>query len=179
MMKSHLNRFLLLSSIAAMASAAYAQKKGVDYEYDNEKPWVEIQAQLPPYPQTENLLKFDAGPASDNSHYVDAPSISVGEDAVVRYTLVIKSPSGATNISYEGIRCQTAEKRIYAYGRNNNTWAPARISKWTDLESIAQNYPQRALYRYFFCPLGVDMIADADEAVRALKAGVHPRAVKY
>ena len=55
-----------------------AQKKGVDYEFDNEKPWAEIQAELPPYPQTENLLKFDAGPASENSHYVDAPSISRG-----------------------------------------------------------------------------------------------------
>jgi hypothetical protein len=110
---------------------------------------------------------------------VDAPSISLGEDAVVRFTLVTKSPSGATNVSYEGIRCQTAEKRTYAYGRNNGTWMQARVSKWVNLENIAQNYPQRALYRYFFCPLGVDMIADADEAIRALKAGVHPRAVKY
>jgi len=87
-MKSLLKSFLLLCSVAIMVPIAYAQKKGVDYEFDNEKPWVEIQAELPPYPQTENLLKFDAGPASDNSHYVDAPSISLGEDAVVRFTLV-------------------------------------------------------------------------------------------
>jgi hypothetical protein len=179
-MKMFLKRLLiLLCSIVVMAPIAYAQKKGIDYEFDNEKPWVEIQAELPPYPQTENLLKFDAGPASDNSHYVDAPSISVGEDAVVRFTLVTKSPSGAMNVSYEGIRCQTAEKRTYAYGRSNHTWMQARVSKWTNLENIAQNYPQRALYRYFFCPLGFDMVADADEAVRALKAGVHPRAVRY
>ena len=120
-MKRLLKRLLiLLCSIAVMAPSAYAQKKEIDYEFDNEKPWVEIQAELPPYPQTENLLKFDAGPASDNSHYVDAPSISVGEDAVVRFTLVIKSPSGAMNVSYEGIRCQTAEKRTYAYGRKQS-----------------------------------------------------------
>ncbi|SEL10443.1 CNP1-like family protein [Nitrosovibrio tenuis] len=171
---------LLLCSVPAIASpTAYAQKDVADYEFENEKPWIEIQAQLPPYPQTENLLQFDAGPASANSHYVDAPSISLGEDNVVRFSLVTKSPSGAMNVSYEGIRCQTAEKRTYAYGRNNNTWIQARMSKWVNLENIAQNYPQRALYRYFFCPLGVDMVRDTDEAIRALKAGIHPRAVRY
>src|SRR3954453_11808413 len=162
--------WLLLCWTTGMTLAAHAQKT-IDYEFDNEKPWAEIQAQLPPYPETENLLQFDAGPASTNLHYVDASSLSVGEDGVVRFTLVTKSPSGAMNVSYEGIRCQTAEKRTYAYGRNNHTWMQARMSKWVNLENIAQNYPQRTLYRYFFCPLGVDMITDADEAVRALKAG--------
>jgi hypothetical protein len=178
-----MKRFLLLLCwIAATPLAAYAEKneKTIDYEYDNERPWAEIQAQLPPYPQTENLLEFDAGPVSKNSHYIDAPSLSVGEDGVVRFTLVIKSPSGAMNVSYEGIRCQTEEKRTYAYGRNNNnTWLQAKGSKWVDLESIAQNYAQRTLYRYFFCPLGIDMVKDEDEAIRALKAGVNPRAVRY
>lgn len=170
---------LCLATVAAPSSAFLGTKKTSDYEFENEKPWVEVQAQLPAYPKPENLLQFDAGPASTNFHYVDTSSISVGEDGVVRYTLVIKSTGGGMNVSYEGIRCQSAEKRTYAYGRTNNTWMQARLSKWADLENIAQNYAQRALYRYFFCPLGVDIVKDADEAVQALKAGVHPRAVKY
>lgn len=177
-----MKRFLLLLCLVAVAAPATAflgPKKTSDYEYENEKPWDEVQAQLPAYPKPENLLKFDAGPASTNSHFVDTPSVSVGEDGVVRFTLVIKSTGGGMNVSYEGIRCQTAEKRTYAYGRANNTWMQARLSKWVDLENIAQNYPQRALYRYFFCPLGVDMVKDADEAIQALRAGVHPRAVRY
>jgi hypothetical protein len=170
---------LLLGWVATVAPLAVHAQKTLDYEFDNEKPWVEIQAQLPPYPKPENLVQFDAGPASTNLHYVDAPSLTVGEDGVIRFSLVIKSPSGAMNVSYEGIRCQTAEKRTYAYGRNNNTWLQARASRWVDLENIAQNYAERALYRYFFCPLGEDMVKDADEAIRALKAGTHPRAVRY
>jgi CNP1-like family protein len=168
----------LLILLCFLPVAAYAQQKGFEYEFDHEKPWVELQTQLPAYPDPENLLQFDAGPASTNLHYVDAPSITVGEDGVVRFTLVIKSPQGAMNVSYEGIRCQTAEKRTYAYGRNDKTWARARMSKWMDLENIAQNYAQRALYRYFFCP-GVSMVKDPEEAIAALKAGIHPRAVSY
>ncbi len=172
-----MKRFLLL--LCFLPVAAYAQQQKFEYEFDHERPWVELQAQLPPYPETENLLQFDAGPVSTNLHYVDALSIAVGEDGVVRYTLVIKSSQGGMNVSYEGIRCQTAEKRTYAYGRNDHTWTRAGRSKWADLETLNQNYAQRALYRYFFCPLGFDMVRDADEAIQALKAGVHPRAVRY
>jgi hypothetical protein len=172
-----MKRFLLLLSFLPVA--AYAQQQKFEYEFDHERPWVELQAQLPPYPETENLLQFDAGPVSTNLHYVDALSITVGEDGVVRYTLVIKSSQGGMNVSYEGIRCQTAEKRTYAYGRNDHTWTRAGRSRWSDLETLNQNYAQRALYRYFFCPLGFDMVRDADEAIQALKAGIHPRAVRY
>ncbi|MEO5654925.1 MAG: CNP1-like family protein [Nitrosospira sp.] len=172
-----MKRFLLL--LCLLPVAAYAQQQKFEYEFDHERPWVELQAQLPPYPETENLLQFDAGPVSTNLHYVDALSIAVGEDGVVRYTLVIKSSQGGMNVSYEGIRCQTAEKRTYAYGRNDHTWTRAGRSKWADLETLNQNYAQRALYRYFFCPLGFDMVRDADEAIQALKAGIHPRAVRY
>jgi hypothetical protein len=171
---------LCLFSMVAPAVAFFGPKKSSDYEYENEKPWVEIQGQLPSYPKPENLLEFDAGPASTNLHFVDRSSIAVGEDGVVRYSLVVKSPTGAMNVSYEGIRCQTNERKVYAYGRSNNeTWAPATMGKWVDLENIKQNYAQRTLYRYFFCPLGIGMVKDADEAVQALKAGGHPKAVRY
>ncbi|SOD42136.1 CNP1-like family protein [Nitrosovibrio sp. Nv4] len=172
-----MSRFLVL--LCFLPAVVCAQQQKFEYEFDHERPWVELQAQLPAYPKEENLLQFDAGPVSTNLHYVDAPSITVGEDGVVRFSLVVKSPTGAMNVSYEGIRCQTAEKRTYAYGRNDETWMRARLSKWIDLEDIAQNYAHRALYRYFFCPLGIHRVKDADEAIDALKAGVHPKAVRY
>jgi len=69
---------LLLCLVPAVAPLTVYAQKTIDYEFDNEKPWAEIQAQLPPYPQTENLLQFDAGPVSANLHYVDASSLTVG-----------------------------------------------------------------------------------------------------
>jgi hypothetical protein len=87
--------------------------KGFDSDFDGDKFWTELQVQLPAYPKAENLLPFDAGPASHNLHYIDAPSIVVGEDGIVRYTLVIKSPEGAVNVSYEGMLCNRCWHRVF------------------------------------------------------------------
>lgn len=178
--------------------AACAQQKalqGFDSEFDGGKTWAELQRQLPTYPKAENLLPFDAGPASENLHYIDAPSIVVGEDGIVRYTLIIESPAGAKNISYEGMRCATGgareserlqilifkfhitEKRRYAIGRDDKTWVRVRASKWEELEDIPQHYAQRALARYFFCPANV-IVRNEDEAIQALKRGSHPRVLQ-
>ncbi len=186
---------LLLCFLALAACGTQKALKGFDSDFDSSKPWAELQAQLPAYPKAENLLPFDAGPASNNLHYIDAPSIVVGEDDIVRYTLVIKSPEGAMNISYEGMRCATdgvrenvraellilkfqiTEKRLYAIGRDDKTWARARGSKWEELENKSQYYAQRALSRYFFCPANV-VVRNEKEAIQALKRGSHPRVIQ-
>jgi len=92
----------ILLFLCFLPLAAYAEQKGLkgfDSEFDGDKTWAELQAQLPAYPKEETLLPFDAGPASRNLHYIDAPSIMVGEDGIVRNSLVIKSPAGEMNIS--------------------------------------------------------------------------------
>ena len=186
---------MLLCLLTLAACAARMPVKGFDSDFDSDKSWAELQVQLPAYPKAENLLPFDAGPASNNLHYIDAPSIVVGEDGIVRYTLVIKSPEGAVNVSYEGMRCATdgvresarlkililkfqiSEKRLYAIGRDDRTWARARESKWEELEDIAQHYAQRALSRYFFCPANA-IVRNEEEAIQALKRGSHPRVIQ-
>src|SRR5689334_1971589 len=96
----HYEKILLLLCFLALAACS-SQKAltGFDREFGSGKYWAELQTQLPAYPKMENLLLFDPGPASNNLHYIDAPSIVVGADGIVRYTLVIKSPTGATNVT--------------------------------------------------------------------------------
>lgn len=191
----HEKILLLLCFLALAACGTQKGLKGFDSEFDSGKTWAELRAQLPAYPKTENLLPFDAGPASDNLHYIDAPSIVVGADGIVRYTLVIKSPAGATNVTYEGMRCATdgnresarldllilkfqiTEKRLYAIGRDDKTWMRPQVSKWEELEDVSQHYPQRALARYFFCPANT-MVRNEKEAIQALKNGGHPRVLQ-
>lgn len=186
---------LLLCLLALAACSTQKTLGGFDRDFDSGKTWAELRAQLPAYPKAENLLPFDAGPASDNLHYIDAPSIAVGDDGIVRYTLVIKSPTGATNVTHEGMRCATdgerenvrldllilkfevSEKRLYAIGRDDGAWVRPRVSKWEEIEDIAQHYPQRALARYFFCP-GNLMVRNEKEAIQALKSGSHPRVIQ-
>lgn len=170
-----MRKFLIL--LCFLPIVAYAAAYGAEDEFDGEKSWVELQTQLPAYPKPENLLTFDVGPTSKHHYSVDALSITVGQDNVVRYSLVVKSSAGAMNVSYEGIRCDTRERKLYAFGRSDNTWSKARVSKWESLENVSQHYPQRELARYFFCP-EQSIVKDPEEAIKALKMGIHPRAVR-
>ncbi len=143
-------------------------------EFDNEKPWVEQQTQLPPYPSQENLIAVDVGPNTSYQHFVDATSIKIGQDGVIRFSLVVQSSAGAMNVSYEGIRCETKERKLYALGRDDKTWSKPRISEWQRLDFVRQHYAQRELNKNIFCP-NRQIVSSLEEALRALKAGMHPR----
>ena len=141
-----------------------------DFDFDNEKPWKELQAQLPAYPKDENLISFFVSPATDNKFFIDSKSVSVGEDGVVRYSLMVKSSQGATNVTFEGIRCSSEEYKLYAFGHSDGTWGKARSSKWKEIEHKDRNNQHDVLYNDFFCPNGI-MVRNAKDAVDALKKG--------
>lgn len=148
--------------------AAQAAWNDFDREFEADKSWIEVAAQLPPYPQTGNLAPFEVSPATRNRFFVDTASVSVGEDKVVRYTVVIEAAGGARNVSFEGIRCETAERRLYAYGHPDGTWSKARDAGWEPIKLRSALSYQKALYEDHFCSNGVN-VRSAAEAVRNLK----------
>lgn len=176
LLKWDMRRFLLIALLAWVlpAPASRAAWGEFEYEFDNEKPWVELQAQLPAFPVREAALPFFVSAATDNRFFVDPASLSVGEDGVVRYTLIVVSPAGATNISFEGIRCRTREYKVYAFGRDGQ-WSRNRFAQWKPIEYKDRNRQHHMLYDDFFCPGGI-IARDAPEIVFALKRGIHPRA---
>lgn len=141
--------------------------------FDEEKTWTEIQTQLPAYPEPDNLLPFDMGSAYSSQHYVDATSIQVGADGVIRYSLIIESSSGAMNVSYEGLRCETEERKRYALGRDDGTWTQFDLANWQLLKKLRQDAASRELLQYYFCPFK-SIVGSPEEAINALKAGMHP-----
>ena len=72
----------------------------------------------PAFPRKENLVEIALRGATDFRFYVDGATLGVG-DGVVRYVLVARSPAGVENVSFEAIRCATAEYRVYALGRSD------------------------------------------------------------
>lgn len=160
----------LVAVLAGFSAGAPAAE--FDSEYD-EKRWEEIETQLPAYPRAENLASFFVSAASDNKFMIDRESISVAADGVVRYTLVVVSSSGAQNVSYEGLRCSSAERRLYAFGRSDKVWSKARSNQWVRIQGSSLNRHHAALYAEYFCPGGV-IVRDADEARMALRSGGHP-----
>lgn len=144
-------------------------------EFDaDKKPWEELQAQLPAYPNITQALPLDVASARPTLFFVDPKSIAVSEDGVVRYTLIAKSSSGVLNVSYEGIRCETREKKLYAFGRKDSAWSRNRFAQWEGILP-SRNPQQNVLFTDFFCPQA-DIVRNAQEAISALERGIHPRA---
>jgi hypothetical protein len=113
--------------------------------------WREAEVALPQPPAEATLRRFFVSAASPNDFFIDEASLSVGEDGVVRYVLVVRAAGGAENVTYEGIRCRTGERRIYAIGRADGEWAPARRSQWEPIVDNAYNRPRAALAGQHFC----------------------------
>lgn len=98
----------------------------------SEKPWQEQLVTLPIFPRAEDLLPIrgDAGDPGYN-YYIDVNSVSLSPDEVLRYTVIIQSPQGASNIVYEGIRCATNEIKTLAYGTRDGRFKRLADAEWT------------------------------------------------
>jgi hypothetical protein len=137
------------------------------------KPWEVLKTQVPSYPKPENLLRFHTGFATAFEFFVDAASVSVGRDGIVRYTLIARGESGAANVSYEGMRCLPLERKSYAFGRSDGTWSPAKLARWVPVSGTQGYQHYAALAEEFFCPMDRP-VRTAGEAVRALRRGNIP-----
>lgn len=173
--KSSLIAFTLLSCLLITACAT---KKEFKETFDTEKPWVEQLAQLPPYPDLNNLIPLTVQTSTDYQHAVDPESISIGDDGVVRLTLVSRSSAGAMNINYEGIRCETNERKLYAIGRNDKTWSKPRLSEWQSLDFVKQFYAHRELSKNLLCPDKYP-VRSKEEAIKILKTGKNPSVFRF
>ena len=159
---------ILLALLLCLPFAAHAEWGEFEHEFDQDKPWFELATQLPAYPKTENLIPFSVSSATRNKHFIDANSVSVGEDKVIRYTVVVEAAGGAKNVSFEGLRCESGERRLYAYGHPDGTWSKARNAGWEDIKLRSLLSYRKALYEDHFCPDGIH-VKDGKEAVESLR----------
>jgi hypothetical protein len=165
------SKLLIAAALAASISPALAQWRDWDSDFDEDrKPWKEIEARIPSYPRTGDLVPFEAGAESPHRFYVDARSLSVGEDGVVRYTLVIKAAGGATNVTFEGIRCELRLHKYYAVGRADGNWVRARNPQWRRIEQQHINRHHNVLYSDFLCS-GKQPATSVREVLRLLRYG--------
>lgn len=101
-----------------------------DYEEAPTEAWKEEKLVLPAPPDRSKLIPFEVSVANANQFFVDPASISVGKDGIVRYTVVVQASGGATTINYEGLRCETRERRLYAFGEPDGSWIENKGSIW-------------------------------------------------
>lgn len=110
--------------------------------------------QTPPLPNLDQLLPFEITRRSELSYAIDPASVSVsksGSDGVVRYTVVIRSRSGATNIRYEGIRCDAFLWRLYSAANASGTAWEDISTDWARIEGSSLNGYHAALSSDYMC----------------------------
>ena len=114
--------------------------------------WQELPvASLPPLPQDKNLLPFQVSSQTELTFLIDKTSISIGKDGVVRYTVEVRSPAGARNIRYEGIRCAAYSWRLYSGTNSDGTAWDNASTNWMTIQQNPMNGYQDALYNDYFC----------------------------
>lgn len=137
--------FFFLVGFPLSSSAQFAMRQWDDVE------WSEQAASLPPYPKKENLIPVHLLGARTFDFLIDSTSIAIGADGVVRYSIVARSPAGATNVYFEGIRCSTRERKLYAIGRATNSWGPVEGAGWLDFRGGGANAYHESLAKYYLC----------------------------
>jgi hypothetical protein len=160
-------RFLALA-FAGAAAAASAQT-GLTSEAD----WKENETPPPPALRTQGLIPLEI-PRTTLRFGVDPASITVGSDSVVRYVVVATSSTGTTNAIYEGIRCNTAEVKVYARHNPDSGWVQARGSDWQPLHSTANYRYSLYIARNGAC-IGHGPNQPASQIARDLRSGVDRR----
>ena len=163
--KTSLKRFALVAGciaagvlLAACSSTKHPSSNKDDsnftYLLDRKGTWTEDKlTSLPPLPQPNaKLLPFDVSNNTPLTFAIDPASLSIGKDGVVRYSIVITTPSGGRNVNYEGIRCETYEWRLYAsLNADHDGWDQTVANDWSRIEKGTLNAYHSALFTDYFC----------------------------
>ena len=142
---------------------------------DDEASWQEKATDAPKTFNIDKLQPFTVSQSSSLTYGIDPETLTVGEDWVVRYVMVARSASGALNVFYEGIRCQSGEVKTYARWDNNRlAWHTPPRSEWKPLAFGGSTRPAMVLAMEGLCN-GKSVNGNPRKMLAALKNGMHPR----
>lgn len=135
-------------------------------------PWQESGHRLPPYPEAGDLVEFQVDtPDKRLRYFIDGTHLSVGEDGVVRYSLVIQAGTSASNVSFEGMRCATWEVKTYAFGTGQEQLKPLAGAQWERIRRSGPYHHHLDLHEFYFCKPS-RLPYNAEEILRRMRAPI-------
>jgi hypothetical protein len=159
------SRFAALLCLITVHAAAQLADRNPD--------WQESEAPKPPVPQTGNLIPIEV-PGANLRYGVDPASVSLGADGIVRYVVVATSSTGAMNASYEGIRCNSGDFRVYARFNREGGWSPSGDVEWRPLHDGRPFRHSLTVARTGAC-MGRGANRSVDQILRDLRSPVDRR----
>lgn len=152
-------------SLLGWSLGAQAQLQDPDAE-----PWREATVAPPAVVSTDALQAFEVSKNSALIYGIDPRTLTVGDDGVVRYVLVARSASGALNVLYQGIRCQTAEVKTYGRWNNQSSWNTSSKDGWQALSFSGASRPAMLLAQGGVCE-GRTITGNPQKILDTLKNG--------
>ncbi len=136
--------------------------------------WKELEVPLPAFPDDRNLIPVRMPVAYTLKIYLDEKSISRAPDGIVRYTLVVETPSGVRNVFFDGLRCDTREYKTYAIGTLEKTFEPIKKPKWERVPYYETNAFRFQLMRNYVCDPNLPTTTQsARDLIHRLKSGTN------
>ncbi|MDR0701612.1 MAG: CNP1-like family protein [Azoarcus sp.] len=163
-------------ALALAPLAGWAQDDG---EGEAGETWREAEYTLPARPDERKLRAFNVDTHPAGRFLLDSASLSIGKDGVVRYVLVTRGGAGTSVTTFEGIRCDTGESRLYASLERDGSWRTLGNSVWRALASgrssnifgYSGNDPRATLANDYLCDGGAP--ARTPEEILARLRGKH------
>lgn len=146
-------------------------------EREKEKAEAAKELQVPPprYPRDRDLAEIKLRNPTPNKFYIDASTISVAKDQIVRFVMVIRTPGNETNVRYSGLRCSNREWKDYAFGTSDKGWQEDGSAKWSRIIELNYNNYQDTLYTDYFCAVGVISSGPVGDARKLANLLRHPQ----
>ena len=124
----------------------------------------------PPAFSKDKLLPLDMPIFMSLRFGVDPASISISSTRTVRYVIVATSVTGASNVMYEGLRCEAGEFITYARQSSDGQWNLVPKPQWRPLTDINTARHALAFARQGACEGRSATASSVADMVRALKA---------
>lgn len=132
------SRLLIGFLLAALAMAAVPSPREdedesgfFDFSFTPGAPWRELPTEVPERVDERALVKLPVDRrGSPFEYYIDLSSLTRKADNVVRYLVVVRSVTGARNVLFEGLRCDTGEYKTYAFGDSSGRLRPVAAPRW-------------------------------------------------
>jgi hypothetical protein len=132
-------KYWLAGACLVMCSFAWAQKVVEQVEWVEEKT-----PHVPAFAKTA-LVPIDMPSHVSLKVGIDPATITVGNDGVVRYVMVMTNASGSVNAVFEGIRCTTDEVKTYARLNSSGNWSDMVDAQW---KGINDNMPSKHAFAF-------------------------------
>ena len=142
----------LMSASLAWGDATPEELSGPAFKFVPGAAWQEKAGDLPPPPKEADLLEVPLGVEGfDFTVYLDGTSLVLGQDRVLRYTVILESANGVRNGFREGMRCETGEYRRYAYLDGQGHFDVAGATGWQAISSLGFGRFRTEFFNFHLC----------------------------